>query len=294
VSPHPAPGAGTLRILLAGAFDYSGLFPPAQLELPAVLANYRSYRTSADAWALGRLVVPATRLTELEGLLGESGRPEHSVLPVSAVVGADPAGDVRRIERFNRGTPRHGASVECVETKGEWASIPAEWVRYVEVPLGAGNAAALDAIAQAGAFAKIRTGGLTQEAFPPPEALIAFLAAAAERRLSFKATAGLHHPLRGSYRLTYAENPPRGMMYGYLNLLLAAAVLWIGAGSARARQALLEQDPAAIRSDADGLVWRDLRLERATLATLRSDFLHGFGSCSFREPMDELVAGGWE
>jgi hypothetical protein len=83
-------------------------------------------------------------------------------------------------------------------------------------------------------------------------------------------------------------------MYGYLNLLLAAAVLWMGGGASRARDALLEEAPASLRSDADGLAWRDLGWAPATLAVLRADFVHGFGSCSFREPMDELVAGGWQ
>jgi len=78
-----------------------------------------------------------------------------------------------------------------------------------------------------------------------------------------------------------------------VNLLLAAAILWTGGGRTRAREALLEDDPASVRFQADALDWRGLRLEQPTLSMLRSTFLHGFGSCSFREPMDELSAGGW-
>jgi len=300
IPPHLSV-AGTLETLLAGAFDYSGLFPPAQLELPAVLANYRTYRASPDAWALGKLVIPADRLGELESLLGESTRAGTGAIPVSAVLGPDTSADVKAVEAFNRAAARHGARVESVETKGSagavraaLAAVPTGWTRYVEVSLGEAGIAALDEVARAHAFAKVRTGGMTQAAFPSPEHLIAFLEGALRRRLAFKATAGLHHPLRGTYRLTYAENAPSGVMYGYLNLLLAAAVLWTGGEASLAREGLLEEDPAALRADAEALVWRGERLARGILLTLRADFLHGFGSCSFREPMDELAAGGWQ
>jgi hypothetical protein len=265
-----------------------------------VLANYRAYRESPDAWALGRLVIPVARLGEL-AQLQRGLAPLDSSLPLSAVILAGSTAEVDAIEEFNRGTASHRARVECVETKATTeamthailAAIPVGWTRYVEVPLTGDGAGTLETLQAAGAFAKIRTGGLTQEAFPSPDVLIAFLERAAERRLAFKATAGLHHPLRGTFRLTYEHNPPHGVMHGYLNLLLAAAILWTGGGRTRAREALLEDDPASVRFQADALDWRGLRLEQPTLSMLRSTFLHGFGSCSFREPMDELSAGGW-
>jgi hypothetical protein len=268
--------------------------------LPAVLANYRAYRESPDAWALGRLVIPVARLGEL-AQLQRGFAPLGRSLPLSVVMAAGAAAEVAAIEEFNRGAASHRARVECVETKATTESmthailtaIPAGWTRYVEVPLTGAGAGTLEALQAAGAFAKLRTGGLTQEAFPSPDVLLAFLERAAELRLAFKATAGLHHPLRGTFRLTYEHNPPHGVMHGYLNLLLAAAILWTGGGRTRAREALLEDDPASVRFQADALDWRGLRLERPTLAMLRSRFLHGIGSCSFREPLDELSGGGW-
>ena len=263
-----------------------------------MLANYRSYLASPDGWALGRLVVPAGRLGELAGLLAAdspAGRP----LPLSAVLGPRVAEALGAIEEFNREST--GARVEAIEAKATseqdlpamLAQLPSGWPRYVEIPFGEAGVGMLGALQRGQAFAKIRTGGLTQEAFPRPDELLQFLERAAALGLSFKATAGLHHPLRGTYRLTYEAEPPRGEMYGYLNLLLAAALAWSGGEPAELEAALLEEQASAIRADAGGLEWRGRRFDRDDLAALRAEFFHGVGSCSFREPMDELAAGGW-
>lgn len=296
----------SLGALLRGAIDYAGLFPPAHLELAAALANYRVYQRSADAWALGRFVVPVGRLAELEGLLQRTqteaaGAIAAHRVPLSVLLGSGDAAEIVIVEGFNRRSLAHGAKVESVELKvgsadqarAVLAELPADWQRYIEVPLGPDAEAVLDAVRNGGGLAKARTGGITAEAIPSPEELIGFLARVAARKLAFKATAGLHHPLRGDYRLSYAEGAPSATLYGYLNLLLAAAILWKGGGTDRAMEALLEAAPEALRFDAVSLVWRNLRLDPAALAGMRRDFFHSFGSCSFREPLDELAAGGW-
>src|SRR6201996_9042868 len=55
---------GAAEVLLHEAIDYAGLFPPAGLDLEATVRNYAAYRAERDARALGRLVLPATRLAE--------------------------------------------------------------------------------------------------------------------------------------------------------------------------------------------------------------------------------------
>src|SRR3954470_25046208 len=58
----------SLRALLSGAIDYAGLFPPAKLPLPEALDNYARYRGEPEAWMLGRFVVPASRLIDIDSL----------------------------------------------------------------------------------------------------------------------------------------------------------------------------------------------------------------------------------
>jgi hypothetical protein len=285
-----------IRALLDGAIDYAGLFPPAKLGMDEAVSRYLAYRTSTDRWALGKFVVPAERLQELAAALPADLSGQDPLVPLSALVGDDTARDVNAVEDFNRDCSRIGARVDAVEVKATsggmarslLAAIPRRWVRYVELPPGEGLSKGLDAVAENGGFAKVRTGGTVPEAIPAPERLIEFLAGAARRRLPFKATAGLHHPVRGLHRLTEALDARSAVMYGYLNVFVAAAILWRGGDRTLAREALLEPEISAFTINGDALLWHDLRFEGDALAAMRAAFFHGFGSCSFTEPLDEL------
>jgi len=271
------------------------LYPPAELELPTALGNYRSYQRSLDRWALSRLVVPAFRLGELSDALrlNEDNEP----LALAVVLGTDTPRDLAAIEGFRRDEPK--ARVEALElkaaTKGDLRSLlgelPATMAHYVELPIQELDAAALEAIGGAGAFAKLRMGGITPAAIPDAGMVLGFLEAAVAQKLPFKATAGLHHALRGTYPLTYDTNAPRGELYGFLNLLLAAAVLWHGGSRAQASAALFEHQPDAVCCSGSTLQWSGVSFTVAMLQQLRERFFHCFGSCSFREPLDELAAG---
>jgi hypothetical protein len=288
------------RAFLAGAIDYAGLFPPAELAMPAAVANYLAYRSGPDAWALGRFVVPVARLGELEESLPGPDQARGGPVPLSALVDAGTSEDLDTIEAFNRREATHGARIESLEVKAGSAAvvrevlgaIPPGWIRYLEVPIAEDNGPALDAIQAGAGFAKLRTGGISADAFPVPERLLHTLQALARRKLPFKATAGLHHPLRGVFPLTDAPDAPVATMYGYLNILLAALILWTEGDPGRAFEALLEETLTSLRFEDDALVWRDLRFEASALAVGHKGFFHGFGSCSFREPLDLLPLPG--
>lgn len=314
--PLPAP----LRALLRGAVDYAGLFPPAGLEMEPAVRNYAEYRAGDDAWALGRFVVPVARLEEFArvadpylppapeaGVGGDRARSAPAEDPasghgaaapwsLSALVGADPAGDARRIEQFNAAF-RGRAAIDSVELKAETAeqvalaagAMPDSVEVYVEIRIDDDPRPLIEAIRRAGACAKVRTGGVEEALFPAPTLLARFLARCVEAGVRFKATAGLHHPLRARYPVSYEPGCGQAVMYGYANVVLAAALLRAGASEAEARAALEETDPAALRPEADALAWRGHRIPAAALAEARREGMTGFGSCSFREPVDELA-----
>lgn len=289
-----------VRTVLSGAIDYAGLFPPAGLDMASAVGNYLAYRSGSDAWALGRFVVPVARLDELEKILPPVDRESGAPVRLAALPGPALVDDIDRIEAFNRRRSQHGAQIESLEVKAislaaarkALDSIPPRWTRYVEVPIVEGNEAILDAVRAGAGFAKLRTGGVTKDAFPGSEPLLRTLIELARLRLPFKATAGLHHPLRGPYPLTDEPGAPRAVMYGYLNLLLASGILWFGGDPDLAREVLLESDPASLCFDDRALLWRGQRFEADTLGAVRAAFFHGFGSCAFREPLDLLLQAG--
>jgi hypothetical protein len=228
----------SLRALLANVIDYAGLYSPAELPLPGVIANYRRYLVSPEAWMLNRLVLPMEKLRDVA--LENNWR---VTLLVSDEPGPLPY------------------QVETLETKaGGRLSLPT----YCEVPL--------DRVENG--HAKIRTANISSDE------LAGFLYSAAARRLPFKATAGLHHPLRST------------TMHGFINVFAAATMAWLGMHHSLLADLLNETNPQAFEFRDEELRWRDRRASTEQVAHARRDFAHSFGSCSFEEPVSGLRALG--
>ena len=295
----------TLRTLLAHAIDYAGLFPPAQLDMPGAVAEYESYLASSDAWALGRFVVSAARLEELAAVARDATSnvlgSRQAERQLSVVLGTDLAADVERLRAFCAGVSDQGwwGGIDAVELRASTPEaigealrvVPDDFDRFVEIPISEDPTPLIRAIGQAGAFAKVRTGGTTTDAFPASDHVARFLATCLREAVPFKATAGLHHPLRGEYSLTYEPGSACGRMYGFLNVFLATAFLTAGLDEADVRQLLEESDPGAVSFGRVDVTWRGHHLPVDRLERSRS-FLMSFGSCSFREPIDDLAALG--
>jgi hypothetical protein len=290
MGPHPV----SVRTLLCGAVDYAGLFPPAGLSMRAAVAAYARALAGPDAWMLGRLVVPATRLPEC----GEARAPLAASVtpwPVSAIVRDGATEDHDAVRAFNAAAPAM-AAVDTVESKPQ-AIDGVRWLAstygrdfdvHVEVPVGDASDAWLAEVKARGLKAKVRTGGLTADAFPTPSSLLTFLDAAVRLGVPFKATAGLHHAVRGSYRLTYEAGSAEAVMYGYLNVLLATSALHAGVRLAEAAALLVEEDGSSLVFTDQAVRWGGVAIPATSLAATRASHLVSFGSCSFREPVDEL------
>jgi hypothetical protein len=101
-----------LHLLLHDAIDYAGLFPPAGLDMGPAVRNYAAYRAGADAWALGRFIVPAVRLGELEDAAAPL-LPRDSADPwrLGVLLGNELERELNALAEFNR---RHGAGSGAV------------------------------------------------------------------------------------------------------------------------------------------------------------------------------------
>lgn len=247
----------SLHALLACLIDYAGLYPPASLPLENTLQKYEEALHSPEGWMVNRVVLPEAKL---RGLRIKDG------WRITLLVDAEPGPLPRAVETLETKLPRK-------------LSLPT----YCEAPLEQ-----ID-----GAFAKIRTGGVTPDAIPAVDALAGFLVDAAARRAPFKATAGLHHPLRSERPLTYAADSPRAVMHGFVNVFAAAAYVCHGMERAEASELLSETGPGAFDFRDEHMSWRGRRLPCAAIRAARLGFAHSFGSCSFAEPVAGLRELGW-
>lgn len=252
----------SLRVLLDSLIDYAGLFPPASLSMPDAVRKYESYRESEHAWMLGRFVVPAAQLGEVP-----------IEIPVTVLAAPSEFPDVDVIET----KASSAAEIELIARSRGARTI------YVEVP----DHSLIDTLARHGLRAKLRTGGTTAEAFPSVQQIASFIQRCAESRVPFKATAGLHHPLRCVKPLTYEPDAPTAAMNGFLNVFLSAALPQF------AEKILLEENPRAFAFDNAGAWWRDRRISIEELTRVRTHVAISFGSCSFEEPVADLKEIGW-
>ncbi len=314
-----------MRAFLTGLIDYAGLFPPARLSLDEAVPDFAAYRQSADAWMLGRFICPASRLVGLDAYTDrfEPGRP----FPVSVLGtgGGDPETflrsfrtDLRAIRMFeathegrvradlyearfpdviteagadavaevllrvDEALAQAGASFERIHIE---AAFVGDWRATVQ-----GTVAALarhNAGSDAAFGFKVRCGGVTPDAFPTPEQVAFVLATCRDARLPFKATAGLHHPVRHYDRTTEA------MMHGFLNVFGAGVLAHaLDLSEAALRQVLRTESIKAFVFDEAGFAFQDLRISAEQVAEARDVFALSYGSCSFDEPREDLRAAG--
>jgi hypothetical protein len=135
---------------------------------------------------------------------------------------------------------------------------------------------------------KIRTGGVEATQFPAVEQVARFICACRDAGVPFKATAGLHHPLR------HHSTEVGTRMHGFINVLTAAILALEARLSAMRLEELLEDGDAAQFSFEDhGLSWREHRASYSQIIDARHRFAVSFGSCSLMEPVDDLRALGW-
>lgn len=299
----PAP-----RVLLDGLVDYAGLFPPASLSMSDAVRNFARYRGGGAGWMLGRFVCAVPHfdafLTAAEPLLPR----DAGALPwrISAVGTGDHNADAAAIARLNAchrwSMDEYSALVDTIETRVSTpddiqrvhGAFPIDLTVYAELPAGADPVPFMQRLASTGRRAKMRMGGVTADAFPTAEQLFAFIDAAVASHVPFKATAGLHHALRGTYPLTYEVTSASGPMFGFLNIFLAAALRAAEGSHEQVLQLLEETDASSIAFSDEAVAWRGHVMHRTHLGRVREEIAVAFGSCSFTEPVSEVRAlGAW-
>jgi hypothetical protein len=293
-SPKPAE---SVRVLLSEIIDYAGLFPPSQVSMAEAVLNYATYKNSNYKWMLGRFVVPAARLEEFwETASDFVSRDAKSGWRLSVIAGEDIYETLRIVEDFNA---KNASYVLCdtLEVKANTESkientvkaMPNYLTTYFEIPIDDRLPDLVCALALYEQRAKIRTGGTTADAFPQTREIIRFIRTCMAANVPFKATAGLHHPLRCFKPLTYEANAPMGTMHGFLNVFLGTGFYRLGFNT-NLLESLLEDEFSESFSFTDGAVtWHQTYILTAMqLKVVRAQNIISFGSCSFDEPITDL------
>lgn len=297
-----SPPIDSVRILLNEIIDYAGLFPPSQVSMSDAVLNYATYRHSNYGWMLGRFILPVSRLDEFyESAREFLPKKRESAWRLSVLAGEDLSSTVRSIIEFNR---KHSERAVCevLEVKAATvskidntlASLPKAIIPYFEVSTA--GRTFVDLVATLGIKrqrAKIRTGGVTREEFPTTRDIIRFARTCMAANVPFKATAGLHHPIRCFKPLTYAPDAPQSTMHGFLNVLLMTGFARESFRVSLLEEIMEEEFEEVFEFHEGGLSWRGSHvLSLSHLERLRSKGMHSFGSCSFDEPVADLQEMG--
>jgi hypothetical protein len=291
----------SVRVLLSGIIDYAGLFPPSQLSMQEAVLNYATYRGSTFNWMLGRFVLPVARLDEFMEAAGDLlPRDGKNPWRLAVTAGEDINETIKALREFNRANAERVVA-DVLEVKANTVSkidntvaiLPEDITAYFEISTGEALVDLVMALSLKGQRAKLRTGGVTTDAFPSSKQIIRFVRCCMAANVPFKATAGLHHPIRCFRPLTYAPNAPQGAMHGFLNLLMMTAFARESYRVSYLEELMEEEFEEAFHFTDLGVEWRDGHaLSNAHLGWLRQKGMHSFGSCSFDEPIADLEAMG--
>lgn len=299
---------------LANLIDYAGLFPPSQLPLEEAIKNYAEYQSDHNSWMLGRFIIPATRLEELDPYMSLYSK--NKPLPIAAIGqrSSDAASCLEALkldlEKITTFCTKYGETVSVdvlelplppvIPTSHLLNVIGSEASKHhlqifceMTMPLNGDwvdqMLCTLDEISEHNRLnetvlgVKLRTGGVTAEAFPTPTQVATVLVGCYERKIPLKFTAGLHHPIR-MYR-----DEVKAKMHGFLNLFTAGMMARVHLLDIdTTAEILADEDPTHFRFTSKGLCWKDLVVPLSEIEQLRKQALYSYGSCSFNEPREGL------
>jgi hypothetical protein len=298
--------AASLRALLEHSIDYAGMFPPCSLELEPALTNHARYVRLHDRWMLNAFVLPVGQFDAAKQFLPQfdpmhplcisalGPKTENATAFREALVETDEAirslsahnVDLVSISQLEMFLPEDVDSSLLKEARSIMGSLPAFWEAPAErAERTIALLAEYNSNADDPTFGyKMRTGGVTTDAFPKSAQIATALVAPVPHQVPIKFTAGLHHPLR-----QYREEV-QTKMHGFLNVLGAAVLAAEHRWDAAQTTAMLEDEGvSSFKFDNEFFAWRDWKIDIQRLRDRRR-FVTTFGSCSFDEPLDDLRA----
>ena len=304
-----------LRNLLEGSIDYAGLFPPANLQIERAAQIFSTDKQGLYQAYLRHFVLPAKRINDFDSLRGNvldqqwtlsiligEGDTLHdwqaSVEDAIRFIGGDGRGKSDPICALEIALPKSIAADECSFSQ----AIDAIELQITKTQLAGSDLffetttdshrrvlAHVLCERQGGASVvglKLRTGGIAQNQFPSVNQLSECVQLCHMLKIPWKATAGLHHPLP-------CVCPQTGLrMHGFLNLFFAVVLLEASLIDAEHLDDLLTDCNWEHFTFTDAsMEWMGISANLDQIQSGRKRFI-SFGSCSFSEPIEDLVTLG--
>jgi hypothetical protein len=302
----------SLKIFLDGIIDYAGIFPPAKLPLKDAYENFLMYQKDDRGILVSNFICSLDQLDELGKLIKASS--DEFILPLSIVCqyNENYNSDLNIIGDFlneNQGK----VSINNLEIKvpGEFynneknfsgllsnisdkknevindktflfyeGNINGDYENNFKFLIGVieiHNEKYKDS-----GF-KLRTGGVEAALFPTSEQVVYAMRKCLDRGVSFKATAGLHHPFR------HYNDSVKTKMHGFINLFGAGIITYRhNITDKEMIEMLEEEDHDKFNFTDDDFIYRGWEISNDEIALARKEFMISFGSCSVDEPVDDL------
>lgn len=304
--------------------DYAGLFPPASLNLNKAFSNYISYCDGKYTSMLSGFICPVNKLEQLKDIL-HSEKTGNKKIHISAIsTGGSTLNEFKlNFERDLgiwhefKSDPDVNANIDSLETKlpeevfnspdnrdlkSLIEIISAKIKDNISNPvflffegISAQNRnnmpeALIDAVSSHNlngidAGFKLRTGGVTPASFPDPEQIAFCIRTCLDKKVPMKFTAGLHHPFR------HFDKTIGVMMYGFINVFAAGIIAMRHDISNKGiEEILIDEDPSDFIFTDEYFSWKDWKIEIDDIEYARKNLVLSFGSCSFDEPVDDLIS----
>src|ERR1044071_6289006 len=253
--------SASLRALLDQAIDYAGMFPPCALPLEPALRNQATYVRSPETWMLNGFVLSAEQFdparqflsefdpkhplrvaalgpktTKVDAFLDGLGKAETAIRSISR---SDV--DLVSVSHLEMFLPADANFASLKEARSIVGELPVFWEAPPErAEQTIGLIAKHNSDEDAATFGyKLRTGGVTADAFPTSAQIASALVTPATHQLPIKFTAGLHHPIR------QFRDEVRTKMHGFLNVLGAAVLAAEHRWDTKQTAAMLENENEA-------------------------------------------------
>jgi len=282
------------------------MFPPAALSFEAMLEELATFDSLQRPELLAAdIVLQSSNLEKLTPQILEERGVSGDVIRLALLAEGETTSELEQLLKFQKdfgNDPK--LELRSAETRGKIADPSAlketlkqickankEFVLFFEPDLSGENwNTVIDQMADALTKTneefdrsilglKIRCGG---EGALPLSRIVEVILDVSSRAIPFKATAGLHHPL---------VEPQLNNELGFLNLL--AAYLFLHAGmefSATDIEDIFKtDDPSCYEFTNEQFRFHGMSLSINDVKRIRSEFVFRLGSCSLKEPDEDLV-----